>query len=274
LPNFFWIFIGDGNYPIIPGTEDSILLPLDLVMTERGLPALINFVYPRLSENYRNVDYMVGKAILTPKNVDIEKISDLVLDQLPGNYTIYPSADSTDLSEDGNTSQPQVYFPKFLRSLKIPNLPPDELKLKVGVPIILLQNLAPSQGLCNRTRLICRALQNKVIEAEIITGSHVGSHIFIPRMTLSPSDSSLPFILKRRQFPIRVAFSMTINKSQDQTLSRVGLYLPHPVFSHGQLYVALSRITSYQNIKVFIDNGCVNSQKCQTRNVVYKEVFV
>jgi hypothetical protein len=57
------------------------------------------------------------------------------------------------------------------------------------------------------------ALQNKIIEAEIITGSHIGSHVFIPRMTLSPSDSDLPFVLKRRQFPIRVAFSMTINKA-------------------------------------------------------------
>ena len=92
-------------------------------------------------------------------------------------------------------------------------------------------------------------------------------------MTLSPSDSNLPFILNRRQFPICVAFSMTINKSQGQTLSRVGLYLPQPVFSHGQLYVALSRITSYQNIKVLIDNSRVNSQKGRTRNVVYKEVF-
>jgi hypothetical protein len=84
-------------------------------MTEGGLPALIDFVYPHLIENYANVDYMVRKAILTPKNVDVEKISELVLDRLPGDFTIYPSADSVDLSEDGNASQPQVYSPEFLR---------------------------------------------------------------------------------------------------------------------------------------------------------------
>ena len=142
--------------------------------------------------------------------------------------------------------------------MKISDLPPGELKLKVGAPIILLRNLAPSQGLCNRTRLICHALQRKVIEAEIITGTHVGSHVFIPQITLSPSNNNLPFVLNRRQFPIRLAFSITINKSQCQTLSCVGLYLPEPVFSHGQLYVALSRITSYQNIKVLIDNDSKN----------------
>lgn len=137
------------------------------------------------------------------------------------------------------------------------------------MPIILLRNLNPSEGLCNGTRLICRGLQSKVIDAEIITGSHIGKHVFIPRITLIVSESKLPFTLNRHQFPVRVAFSMTINKSQGQTLSRVGVYLPEPVFAHGQLYVAFSRVTIYQNIKVLIDN----SKNCKTRNIVYHEIF-
>ena len=84
--------------------------------------------------------------------------------------------------------------------------------------------------------------QNKVIDAEIITGPHIGKRVFIPRITLSPSENSLPFTLKRLQFPIRVAFSMTINRAQGQTLNMMGLYLPQPIFLHGQLYVTLSRV--------------------------------
>jgi ATP-dependent exoDNAse (exonuclease V) alpha subunit len=62
---------------------------------------------------------------------------------------------------------------------------------------------------------------------------------------------------------------MTINKSQGQTLNQVGIYLSQPVFSHGQLYTALSRATSHQNVRVLIGNG----ETCQTRNIVYNEVL-
>jgi hypothetical protein len=117
--------------------------------------------------------------------------------------------------------------------------------------------------------LICHGFQSKVIDAEIITGSHIGKHIFIPHITLTASESKWPFTLNRRQFPIRVAFSMTINKLQGQSLSRVGVYLPEPVFTYVQLYVAFSRVTSYQHIKVLIDG----SENCKTKNIVYHEIF-
>jgi len=59
-----------------------------------------------------------------------------------------------------------------------------------------------------------------------------------------------PFQFKRKQFPVRLSFAMTINKSQGQTIPNVGVYLPQPVFSHGQLYVAMSRATARSNIKI------------------------
>jgi len=108
--------------------------------------------------------------------------------------------------------------------------------------VILLRNLDPNNGLCNETRLIFRALQNNAIDAEIVGVQHARKRVFIPRPPLSPSDDiSLPFKFKRKQFLVRLSFAMTINKSQGQTIPNVGIYLPEPMFSHGQLYVGLSR---------------------------------
>ncbi|KAM0067621.1 putative DNA helicase [Helianthus debilis subsp. tardiflorus] len=65
---------------------------------------------------------------------------------------------------------------------------------------------------------------------------------------------------------------MTINKSQGQSLSRVGLYLKDPVFTHDQLYVALSRVKTRDGVKILIfdDEGKSTNQ---TVNIVYKEIF-
>ncbi len=121
----------------------------------------------------------------------------------------------------------------------------------MGVPILLLRNLNQSIGLCNGMRLIVKRLGYCVIEVKIITGNNVDKHVFIPRIIMSPSKIDWPFVLCRRQFPIRVAFAMTINKSQGQTLNNVGVYLPSPIYSHGQLYVVISQVTSNANIKIF-----------------------
>ena len=85
-------------------------------------------------------------------------------------------------------------------------------------------------------------------------------------------DREFPFEWWRRRFPVKVAFAMTINKSQGQTLQDVGVWLNDPCFSHGQLYVALSRVGSPSSIKLAIKP--VDGQPYNvTCNVVYRDVF-
>ena len=110
------------------------------------------------------------------------------------------------------------------------------------------------------------------VECEVICGAFVGTKHFIPRMELCPTDSKLPFKLIRKQMPLQICYSMTINKSQGQSLERVGLFLPNSVFTHGQLYVAVSRVTSPKGLKIFIDSKTGSTTNI-TQNVVYKEVF-
>lgn len=83
-------------------------------------------------------------------------------------------------------------------------MPPHTLKLKVGTFVILLRNLNANRGLMNGTRLVVRGLQDNFIDAEIITESQKGQQVFIPILNLEPSDTGLPFKMRRRQFPINL----------------------------------------------------------------------
>jgi len=152
-------------------------------------------------------------------------------------------------------------------------MPPHKLKLKIGAIVMLLRNLDVNQGLCNGIRLTVRRLQNHTIDCEVLTGSKKGNRVLIPRITLTPSDPFLPFKLRRHQFPIRLAFATTINKSQGQTFDRLGLLLPQPVFRHGQLYVAFSRVRSQMSAKIQLIKEEKNSEKNKTKNIVFKETL-
>jgi hypothetical protein len=93
----------------------------------------------------------------------------------------------------------------------------------------------------------------------------------IPRIALSLlMQPSMTFCLRHRQFPVRLAFAMTINKAQGQSVHHVGLNLHEPVFSHGQLYVALSRATSCNQVKILLPP--TTKEPC-LMNVVYPEIF-
>jgi ATP-dependent exoDNAse (exonuclease V) alpha subunit len=168
-----------------------------------------------------------------------------MISRFQGDEMVYHSFDIA-------VDDPHNYYPsEFLNTLTPNGLSPHVLKLKIGCPVILLRNIDPAGGLCNGTRLVVRGFQRNTIDAEIMVGDHVGKRIFLPRILLCPSnDEMFPFQFKRKQFSVRFSFAMTVNKAQGQTIPNAGVYLPKPVFSHGQLYVALSRATVRSNIRM------------------------
>ena len=258
--------IGNGTQPTVRARNVDDYVQLSEESCVDSVDQLIDAVF----DDLQRVEMWTNRAILTPKNDDVDHINSIVMERLPGDMHVYRSADS--IIDDENAAVVPV---EFLNTLNVSGLPPHMLELKVNSPIILLRNLHPSAGLCNGTRLLCKAFNSRVIDAEIISGSRVGDRVFIPRMCLLPSDSGLPFAFQRRQFPVKTCFAMTINKSQSQTFDFVGLYLPRPVFTHGQLYVALSRVGAANRTKVFLGEGFLLGFRgtSYTRNVVYNEVL-
>lgn len=266
-----WLLdVGIGNVQIIAGLpHDSVQIPSSMV--EHG--SLIETVFER-NINCLTPMELSKCVILAPTNKDILQINRKIIDQQEGIAKIYYSTDSIQ-SEDVNDVN--AYPVEYLYTLTPSGVPPHVLCLKQGTIVMLLRNLNPKKGLCNGTRMIVKDLHNSFITCEIMSDLHRGDIVCIPRINFAPSDSNYPFILKRRQFPVIPAFAMTINKAQGQTFERVGIYLSSPVFSHGQLYVALSRSKNPNFVKVFIEKmdgqGCKSNECWFTKNVVFKEIF-
>ncbi|XP_072150354.1 LOW QUALITY PROTEIN: uncharacterized protein [Setaria viridis] len=217
----------------------------DLGENKYRLDRLVECIFPNLNANMTNKEYITSRTILSTRNDWVDNINTKMIDMFQGREMVYHSFDSA-------IDDPHNYYPsEFLNTLTPNGFPPHLLKLKIGCPIILLRNIDPANGLCNGTRLVVRGFQRNSIDAEIVLGQHAKKRVFLPRIPLCPYDDEMfPFQFKMKQFPIRVSFAMTINKSQGQTIPNVGVYLPSPVFSHGQLYVAMSRATARTNIKI------------------------
>ncbi|KAL0385745.1 UNVERIFIED_CONTAM: ATP-dependent DNA helicase RRM3 [Sesamum radiatum] len=267
----FLMRVGNGTETHV--LDDRIEIPNNMILpfveSHKSLNVLIELVFPCLDLFLTNPSLVINRSILAPKNDCIDEINEILIDEFPGEMKRFVSLDKTrDPSQQGQ-------YEDFLNSITISGLPPHILTLKVGCPIMLLRNINPIEGLCNGTRLICRGLGEKVIHAEIATGHFKGKQTFIPRIPLeSPDKRHCPIPFTRTQFPVKPCFAMTVNKAQGQTLDFVGVYLREPVFSHGQLYVALSRAKTGNSVKVLIQPPTVEDKVVTfTRNIVYKEIL-
>ncbi|XP_019172007.1 PREDICTED: uncharacterized protein LOC109167446 [Ipomoea nil] len=270
-----WIAaIGDGTTGASNEDCAEVEIPDEMLLSSTGDPiaTIVESTFPMFQNGSCDNSFLESRAILAPTLDVVSAVNEYMSNMHEAESRTYLSCDSVCRAENGDGVLANVHIPEFLNGLKASGIPNHSLTLKVGSPVMLLRNIDHSLGLCNGTRLVVTRLSEHVIEAKIMSGSHAGTRVLIPRMSMTPSDPRLPFKFSRRQFPVMLSYAMTINKSQGQTLSHVGLLLKKPVFVHGQLYVAASRVSNPTGLKIFL---CNDLDKCckSTTNVVYKEVF-
>ena len=216
--------------------------------------------------NSDNIDSLKRTVILSSTNKAVLELNEKVLQCVQSPAECKHSIDTP----MGNDNEDTYMIPtEFLHLLTPPGMPPHSLTMKVNGIYMLLRNMNVEAGQCNGSRFIVKQILPHSIHCELIQDdlSLPASTFILPRITSTP-PKHYPFQFKRRQFPIRPAFAMTINKSQGGTFTKIGLDLTAPVFSHGQLYVALSRVPNYTAITILTPNT-----EQHTANVVYPAIF-
>lgn len=249
------LMIGDGT---ANDENDFVSVPDSCICTTNLVDEIFSDIF--INHNYNELSH---RAILSSFNVDVDRYNTECMEKFEGEFNSYYSIDETD------TSSTFEITTEILNTLKSPSLPDHILLIKNNCPVMLLRNLGIWDGLCNGTRLQILDSQKYVLRCRIMSGHKAGNLCFLPRITLI-EDKMFPFELRRHQFPIKPAFSFTINKSQAQTFKKVGIDFSKETFAHGQTYVAISRAKGWSGIKVKLDSNNITKK---IKNVVWKEVL-
>ena len=172
-----------------PSLYRLIQLPPEITNLYQDKRLFTEHIFPTidLARSLQAPDFFKSRAILSPRNDTAALLNAEILSRLPGDVRHLPSADSS--LSDGAIDGLSV---EFLQSLKPSGFPPAQLYLKVRAPIMLLRNLHPNEGMCNRTQLVITRLSRQCIEGRILRGKHNSGLRLIPRINLTSKDGDYP----------------------------------------------------------------------------------
>jgi ATP-dependent DNA helicase PIF1 len=231
---------------------------------------VFQFLYP----NGFDPNIISRSCVLAATNVQCIAWNELIQNEMNTNELhICEAKDTLCEVDDLKGNIRRMLTPAVLERFNKNGFPPHFLSLKVGDVCLILRNMSQRFGLATNTRV--RILQINTYSIRVQTFESTPRQVTIPRITFYfklPFGQS--FTMKRIQFPLQLAYCMTYNKSQGQTLDRVVVDITHQPFTHGHLYVILSRVTAYNSIVFFCTEDQLLDDAPVVTNIVYKEVLL
>jgi len=163
------------------------------------------------------------------KNIDVDKINSEALRKLDSQLFTFPALYT-------GSHEPSV---KYARAANIP----EQVTVCIGAQVMLTYNIELARGLVNGTRGIVIALDQKTVTVRLLDQREE----IIPYVEIEQDDDpdvSVAFM------PIRLAWAVTIHKSQGMTLDAIEIDIGPNIFSVGQAYTALSRARNLKSVRV------------------------
>jgi len=241
--------------------------------------SVLRFMYGDSYEDFSNTTTSLNTFICAATNDRVKAWNHIIqkLNQNPS-FTFYSSNVFVDVDDQYGYLKDMFKMNEVNDSLDNPDVPNHTLTLKVGDICLLTANLSKSNGLAKNTKVKIASLNERTkhkIGVQVVNGFD-NQVIFIPRIKfMFTSQHKCSFRMVRTQFPLRLAYCLTYNRSQGQTADKVVLDVVNPPFSHGQFYVATTRTRLYKNTMIYgstvqrLDNGNI-----VVPNITHKEVLI
>ena len=271
-----WLLkLGENRLPTYGSVDDSNIIEVPQDMCRDSKEKVIQAVYDDFKRYIGDKEYFKSRIVLAATNEIVDEVNDKMVDKMDGDGHVFTSVDTVG---DYDT---QTMFPtEYLNSLNLSGLPKHELTLKKNAIVILLRNMDIKAGHCNGTRYLVKEVGKYRLLLEKLNHNKEDKNttLLLPRIPMKYGGKQFPFELTRLQFPIKIAFALTINRSQGQSVSKCGILLPKNVWTHGQIYVAFSRCGNPKNIYVWAEQSQfekydLSKEKTYVKNVVYKEII-
>jgi len=230
-------------------SDEEFLINNQSSTIDKNLKDSINFLYPNGFMNSDKIDNYVVAAVNDRIYYWNEEIQKLNTNKL---HIIIASNKFAEVDDPFHNLMDLFSVEKINENLINHNVPLHKLLLKVGDICLLCVNYSKRFGLTKNRKVIIVEITAKKIAVIIANDSSNIGIVWIPRLKfLFRTKNGSSFSIIRTQFPFRLAYCLTYNKSQGQSSKGVIMDVTYPPFAHGHLYVALTRCRFYKRIAFY-----------------------